>query len=79
MNIPEKWFPLLDMLGDEEFKTLIMAMLRGEDEPTIATEHQPIAQAIYREINLSKRSAERMRKYRAKQTANKESEDGINQ
>lgn len=47
MNIPDRWIAKLDMLPPNDFKTLVMAILRDESEPEITGKLQYIATDIY--------------------------------
>ena len=66
MNIPDRWISKLDMLPPKDFKTLVMATLRGENEPEITAKYQPIASDIYADIGKLKRDNEYQKKHRSK-------------
>lgn len=70
MNIPDRWISKLDMLPPKDFKTLVMAILRGESEPEIAPKYQPIASDIYADIGRLKRDNEYQKKHRLKSDSN---------
>ena len=66
MNIPERWIAKLDMLPPKDFKTLMMAILKGEHEPEVSPRYQPIASDIYADIGRLKRDNEYQKKHRSK-------------
>lgn len=70
MNIPDRWISKLDMLPPKDFKTLVMATLRGENEPEITARYQPIASDIYADIGKLKRDNEYQKKHRLKSDSN---------
>ena len=66
MNIPDRWMPLLDMLSDKDFATLMRAILHGEEKPTLTGKNQSVADLIYSDIAKTKYFAEAKRKSRKK-------------
>ena len=48
--IPDRWLDKLDKLPAKDYKILLSAVFRGEDEPEISDKHQHIADEIYADI-----------------------------
>ena len=63
-NIADRWLENLEKLPAKDFKILLSAILRGEDEPVISKKYQHIADEIYADIskkNYHKMVAKRSR------------------
>lgn len=48
--IPDRWLDKLDKLPAKDYKILLSAIFRGEDEPEISGKYQHIADEIYTDI-----------------------------
>ncbi|MGN0378949.1 MAG: hypothetical protein ACI4EU_05120 [Butyrivibrio sp.] len=49
--IPDRWLDKLESLPAKDYKILLSAIFRGEDEPEISAKHQHIADEIYTDVN----------------------------
>lgn len=70
MNIPERWRSKLETLPPKDFKILIMAILNGEDEPSITPRYQYVASDIYADIRQLQQANDRVKKSRLKRYRN---------
>ncbi|MGN0456030.1 MAG: hypothetical protein ACI4F2_04150 [Acutalibacteraceae bacterium] len=68
--IPDRWLDKLESLPAKDYKILLSAIFRGEDEPEISAKHQHIADEIYQEINKKNRQTQATRKCRDKHYGN---------
>lgn len=62
--IPDRWLDKLDKLPAKDYKTLLSAIFRGEDEPEISVKHQHIADEIFQELNKINKQKQATRKCR---------------
>lgn len=68
--IPDRWLDKLDKLPAKDYKILLSAVFRGEDEPEISAKHQHIADEIFQELDKKKRQTQATRKCRDKDYGN---------
>ena len=64
--IPDRWFDKLDNLPARDFKILLSAIFKGEDEPEISVKYQHIADEIFTEIDRMRKQKQATQKCRGK-------------
>lgn len=64
--IPGRWIDKLENLPAKDFKVLLSAIFKGEDEPEISVKYQHIADEIFAEINRMRRQKQATQKCRGK-------------
>ena len=64
--IPDRWLDKLDNLPARDFKILLSAIFKGEDEPEISVKYQHIADEIFTEIDRMRKQKQATQKCRGK-------------
>lgn len=64
--IPDRWLDKLNNLPARDFKILLSAIFKGEDEPEISVKYQHIADEIFTEIDRMRKQKQATQKCRGK-------------